>query len=492
MKIAFVYVDPSYQVMAPFHLGIASLIAYLRQGGHECQFFHLMGDVAEGEYIDFLKENRPDVVAFSITTNIFPYISPMASLTKRHSEAFTICGGIHATLMPEEVIAIDGIDALCIGEGEETLLELCDNLSAGKEISGIANLWVKRDGKIHRNPLRPLVEDLDSLPFLDREVFPYMNCFDLGFMRRGVFMASRGCPYNCAYCCSSAVKQLYGGDKYVRFRSVEHVIEEVEMVTRNFPDIEYQVFHDDLLPMRKEWFEDFTREYRKRVKLSFEMNCHPSLMDREIARLAKEAGCTIIRFGIESGNDHIRRKVLDRHVSNRRIKEAFSFCDEVGIKTLSYNMLGLPFEGRSQILDTIKLNAQVKPEVTHVSIFYPFPGTKAYEMCKREGFLTEKYFDSFYEDTILELKDTSSVQLKALRRRFDFFVRLYSRCYRMPSFISKVLEKIVDLGILAATNRRVLQAPRWFKQPVAKGTQHEFTGPCYTIEEGKVRVWGAE
>ena len=489
MRLAFVYIDPSYQAMGPFHVGIASLIAYLRRGGHECQFFHLMGDVAEEEYIDFLKKNRPDVVAFSIMTNAFPHVAPLASLTKRHSEALTICGGVHATLSPEETIALEGIDVVCLGEGEEPLFDLCQGLEEGKDISNIPNLWVKRGETVQRNPLRPLIADLDALPPLDREVFPYKDSFDLKFMKRGVFMASRGCPYNCNYCCNHAMKQLYGGDKYIRFRSVQNLVDEVEMVARSFPDMEYTVFHDDLLPMKKEWFADFTSEYRSRIKLPFEMNCHPNLMDREIAQMAKSAGCSLIRFGLESGNDHIRRKVLDRQVSTKRIIDAFACCDEAGIPTLSYNMIGLPYETRPQILDTIKLNGRVRPKVFHVSIFYPYAGTKAYEICKREGFLTDKHIDTYYEDSVLQQESVSPEQLRALRRRFQFFVRLYSRRYKLPGFLGKIAEKIIDIGILVATSRRLLRASGGGAE---QGGESNGAGTCYTIEGGQVRVWGED
>ncbi len=489
MKVAFAYIDPAYRTIGPFHVGIASLIAYLRHGGHECQFFHLMGDVAEEEFVAFLKKSRPDVVAFSVVTNVFPHVAPLASLTKRHSEALTICGGVHATLCPDEVLALDGIDMVCIGEGEGALFNLCQALEEGKDFSNIPNLWVKQDRKVHKNPLRPLIEELDALPFPDREVFPFEDSFDLKFMKRGVFMASRGCPYNCNYCCSPAMKQLYGGNRYIRFRSVTSLIEEVEMVVRNFPQIEYNVFHDDLLPMKKERFADFTREYRRRIKLPFEMNCHPNLMDREIAQMAKEAGCALIRFGIESGNEHIRRNVLDRQVSTKRIIDAFACCDEAGIKTLSYNMIGLPFETRGQILDTIKLNARVRPKVAHVSIFYPYPGTKAYYMCEREGFLTDKHIDTYYEDSVLQQESVSAEQLRALRRRFEFFIRLYSRCYRLPGFLGKIAEKIIDIGILAATSRRVLRALG--RGPGQRG-ENNGAGPCYTLGEGEVKVWGVE
>ena len=487
MKVAFVYIDPSYRVMGPFHVGIASLIAYLRRAGYDCEFFHLLGDTDEADYIDFLERSKPDVVAFSVMTNISPHLPPIARLTKRHSRALTVCGGVHPTLSPEEVISVDGIDALCIGEGEEALLALCENLSSGKDISGIANLWVKEGEKVHRNPMRPLICDLDTLPFMDREVFPYEESFDLGFMRRGVFMASRGCPYNCAYCCNHAIKQLYGGKRYIRFRSVDNLIEEVETVVRNFPQMDYVVFHDDLLPMKKDWFEEFATEYRRRVEKPFEMNCHPNLMDRDVALMARSAGCRLVRFGIESGNDHIRREVLDRHTRKERIIEAFSVCNEIGIETLSYNMIGLPFEGRSQILDTIKLNARVRPAVMHVSIFYPFPKTKAYAICEREGFLTDRHFDSFFESTILKQDGITPEQIQFLHRHFDPLVKLYSRCYSLPKVLGKIGEKLVDSMVLAVTSRPLLRAVSWVAR--WRGGERQDSGPCYTIEHGEVRMW---
>ena len=488
MKIAFVYIDPSYRVMGPFHLGIASLIAYLRRGGHECQFFHFLGDATEGEYVEFLARSRPDVVAFSVVSNTFPHLAPLAGLAKTHSSALTVCGGIHPTLSPDETVALADIDVVCVGEGEDALLELCNALDAGKDASDIGNLWVKRDGEVKRNPVRPAAADLDALPFPDREVFPYEKSFDVGFMKRSVFMATRGCPYNCNYCCNHALKRLYGNG-YVRRRSVENLMEEVEKVTRDFPQVEYNVLHDDLLPLDREWFEEFTREYSRRVKLPFEMNCQPNIMTRDVARLAREAGCTLMRFGVESGNEQMRREVLDRHVSTKRILDAFSFCDEVGIETLSYNMIGLPFEDRSQLLDTIKLNGKVTPAVTLVSIFYPYRGTKLFDVCEREGLLSDKHTDSYYEDTVLEQKTISAEEVRAFRRLFERLVRLYSRCYRLPRVAAGVVEKALDLWVFSLTNRHVARV--WEKTPWLRRKRVD-TGPCYTLEHGKVRVWGQE
>ena len=490
MKVAFIYIDPSYKAMGPFHIGIAALIARLRQGGHQCLFFHLLGDVAEAEYAAFLRENKPEVVAFSVTTNALPHLAPLATVARQNSNATIICGGVHPTLCPDDVIAIKGIDAVCRGEGEEALLELCHRLQGGKDISDIPSLWVKgvEKGEIYKNPLRPLCQDLDTLPFPDRQVFPYANSFDLKFMKRGVFMASRGCPYNCSYCCSPTMKQLYGGKKYIRFRSVDNLLEEVETVVRGFPQIEYNVFHDDLLPMKKDWFHDFTREYARRIGLPFEMNCHPSLMDDDIARMAKAAGCALIRFGIESGNERLRRKVLNRHVSNGRIIAAFQCCDRAGIQTLSYNMVGVPFEARKHVLDTIKLNARVKPVVVHVSTFYPYPGTKAYEICQREGLLSHRYTDSFYEDSVLEQKSISSQQLRSLRERFQLLVRLYSRCDTMPKPIGWILSKALDLAVMTHAEGRLLRRLYGARgRDTAKDAD-----PVYVLKNGRVKVWGKD
>ncbi len=489
MKVAFAYIDPSYEQMGPFHVGIASLIACLRQGGHDCCFIHLTGDVPDEQFAAFVEGECPGVVAFSLTTNAFPHAARLAKLARERSGALNVCGGVHATLCPEEVIAIRDIDAVCIGEGEGALLDLCNALDAGGDISNIPNLWVKglEKGELYRNDLRPLIEDLDSLPFPDRSVFPFERSFDLGFMKRGVFMASRGCPYNCTYCCSPAVKRLYGGRKYIRFRSPANLIEEVERVTRDFPQAEYHVFHDDLLPMDKGWFADFTRLYSQRVKLPFEMNCHPGLMDRDIARMAREAGCSLIRFGIESGNEHIRRKVLERHIGDKGIIDAFACCDEAGIQTLSYNMIGLPYETRGQMLDTVRLNARVRPAVAHVSVFYPYPGTKAYDVCRDRGWLTDRHTDSYYEDSVLSQPSASPGQIRALRRRFDGLVRLYAGCGRMPPPLATICRRLLDLGLALRLDGLLARMARVPQRGGEKGAD-----AFYTIEGGAVKVWGAD
>jgi len=176
---------------------------------------------------------------------------------------------------------------------------------------------------------------------------------------------------------------------------------------------------------------------------------------------------------------------------NQRICDAFRCCDDVDIKTLSYNMVGLPHETRKQILDTIKMNAAVKPRVIHVSIFYPYPGTRAFERCRQEGLLTDKYIDSYYEDSVLEQPCISTDQVRAMKDRFEPLVRAYASCRDVPVPLDKLGEKLIDLGVLTATARGVLRLTK--KLPRRKAADDRLSGgTCYAVHGGEVRVWNGK
>jgi radical SAM superfamily enzyme YgiQ (UPF0313 family) len=218
------------------------------------------------------------------------------------------------------------------------------------------------------------------------------------------------------------------------------------------------------------------------------MNCHPNLMDKDIALMAKSAGCAMIRFGLESGNERFRREILDRNMTNQRMMDAFRCCDEADIQTLSYNMVGMPHETRSYILDTIKLNAKVKPKAMHVSVFYPYPGTKAYEMCRKDGLLTDKYSASIYEDSVLAQSSITPEQVQALKNRFEPLVHAYSLCRNVPVPFDKLGEKLIDLEVMATTDQRVLRMKNKLSRKKAPG-ERVSGGTCYAVHDGKVQVW---
>jgi radical SAM superfamily enzyme YgiQ (UPF0313 family) len=361
---------------------------------------------------------------------------------------------VHPTLNTEEVIATPGIDYLCVGEGEEAFLELCTKLEEGRDPTQVANIWANRDGKVYRNAPRPMIENLDSIPFPDREIFDYPRLYHQQEGEAEV-ITSRGCPYQCTYCCNLALrKATSGGGAYVRFRSVDNVIAEIQEIVQRYPFVRLLQFDDDLPFVKLDWTREFSEKYRRSVNLPFRFNARPNLVSRRQLELLKEANCCEVKIGLESGNEEIMNRVLNRNLTVKHIKDAFAICRDLGIRTFSLNMVGLPHETPRTILDTIKLNAQVRSDICQVSIFHPYRGTPLYDLCRDEGFLTEKKIPDFFSDTVLEMISVSPNQILFYRRYFRFLVFLYQVLYKLPGAVGKPLLRLIDAVLASKRNVR--------------------------------------
>lgn len=455
MKVTFVYPELSHYPnwKGSFHFGVAWISAVLKEAGHRTSLIHLTRRISEVDFVRTVQRGLPtDLLAFSSTTNEYSYVRQMASWAKRHFDIPTVCGGTHATIAPEDAISARGIDMICLGEGEQTLLELCEHLERGEDIANIRSLWIKRDGTVIKNSVRPLIEELDRLPFPDREVF-HCNTLEEMEERRLTVLASRGCPYNCTYCCNRAIRQQYPNPKrYFRFRSVENVVAEIEAALDRYPAIERVIFHDDILTVDKEWFATFSTEYRRRIGLPFACNSRANLMDDTMARQLREAGCVRVNMGIESGNDYIRTEILNRKMSCEQIVRAFAVCKRHGMRTYSFNMVGLPLEGMPAMLDTIKLNAQISPAEIQTSIFYPYPRTELYRLCLERGLLRgQETLDNYFEDTILRLDTIGRKQILFVRAYFPQLVRLYSWLQRLPKWMREPAIQAADKVLSSPT-----------------------------------------
>ena len=211
MRITFVYPDlatdePTYT--GYFHQGIASLSAILKKAGQQTSLIQFTKEITEGEFQEKIKALNPDLIGFSSTAHVFPFVRKYAAAVKKIKNIPIVCGGVHPTICPEEVIADENIDIICRGEGDLAMVELCLRMENGQPIENIKNLWVKKEGNIFENELRPLIADIDELPFPDRDIFNYAG-LNLEKMGTGTFMFSRGCPYQCAFCCESNLRKLY-------------------------------------------------------------------------------------------------------------------------------------------------------------------------------------------------------------------------------------------------------------------------------------------
>ncbi len=460
MKILFIY--PDILLHRPdwtgyYYTGVALLSAVLKKHDYETSLFHIIQPVRKVDFMNRVEKEGPDIIAFSSTSPMFPLVREYASwLAEANVKVPTLCGGIHPTIAPEETIETVGIDIICRGEGEAALEELCTKIGKKEDVSSIANLWIKKDGEIIKNPLRPIIEDLDILPFPDHSIFSYPTLFHAR-EGGGMFMASRGCPYNCTYCCNHLLRKIYAShNSSVRFRSVDSLIKEIKQVIEHYPFIKKLYFDDDILFLNRQWSEEFAEKYSREIHLPFVCNARVNVTDEAVVKLLKKAGCAHVKFGIESGNEEISNKVLNRNLTNEGIKRAFSLCKNAGLITESFNMVGIPYDTPLTILDTIKLNATIGVNKMQVSIYQPYLGTRLADLCREKKYMKFKDLKSDWCSPILKLDSISSSHVLMFRDYFKVLVRYYQLLQSLPPRISKWFIKLSDLILSSPRVAKVL------------------------------------
>jgi radical SAM superfamily enzyme YgiQ (UPF0313 family) len=445
--------------------GVASIAAAAKAAGHDFELIHLTRPLPPGKFAARLAASRPDVVGFSCMTHTFPYLkSYVQSVSSVVPRIPVVVGGVHAMLDPEGVLAVEGIDAVCLGEGETTMVSLLNRVQRTRGIQDLQGLWVREGPRIHRNPVAPLVENLDSLPIPDRGVFEFSK---LVSTREGVLyvFASRGCPYRCRFCCNEAIRARYPNrGRYVRHKSVPRLCQEIEAAVDLFPgELRGIYFQDEILGLDKAWLAEFTAQYRRRFGIPFNCNLRADLVTAELAQRLHAAGCRSVSIGLESGSERIRGAVLGKKISDRQYREAFDLLARAGLKINTFSMLGLPGETCETALDTIRMNAAPQINKSMVSIFFPYPGTPLRDECLADGILTERIPDTYQETTALHQTTISRVQVEFLHDFFGALValsrrRLGDRVLRtvLASFVRRGGASLRLLSLLTRALRRVL------------------------------------
>ena len=372
-----------------------------------------------------LKSFAPDLIGITSTTDQFPLAKKLVVSLSRSARVPIILGGIHATVRPEECVAMPGVTAVCIGEGEGAIQDIVECLENGGSLHTIPNLWVRRpDGSVAKNEVRPLIEDLDTLPFPDRDLFEYRSIL-CGQAEGFEVMASRGCPFYCSFCMNHKLKELYRGKgEFVRFRSAKNVTEEISSQIHRFPEATYVTFHDDTFNSNKEYLRELCERYARTVRLPFRCNVRADLVDEETISLLKMANCDVMWIGVEAGSDYIRNQVLRKGVSRDQLLRAFQLARNAGIKTRAFNMIGSPGETREDIVETIHLNQILSPEELPVpTIFRPYPGTLLYEYCAERGWISSRATQGYGDSSILKQPSVSARKLDYLQEVFPYAAR---------------------------------------------------------------------
>lgn len=384
-----------------------------------------------------VQQSKPDIVAFSSMTGPHQWDLWTASQIKKHFNLLTIFGGPHPTFFPE-MINHPVVDIVCRGEGEQATLELLNCLDKNQPFSHIQNLWFKKDGSVQKNQVRPLIEDLDQIPFVDRELYyqeaPLLK--DLPFKR---FMTGRGCLYNCTYCFNHALRKLYlGKGKYIRKRSVENVLNEIKQVKEKYK-LKVVRFSDDTFILDINWLEEFSQRYKKEIGLPFSALGRPNEINERVVKALKEAGCFYLYFGIESGNQKIRNQVLKRNVSDEQIFQAAGLCKKYGLKFGTYNMIGMPGETLDQAFETIKINNLIKADASTCNVLEPYPGTEIAAYAQELGVLDKNFnVDNF--DPAGAHSPLKQPQIKEIENLQKFFYLACKYPWTIP-----IIKKLIKL-----------------------------------------------
>ncbi|MDP2688746.1 MAG: radical SAM protein, partial [Deltaproteobacteria bacterium] len=346
-RVAFV------QNIAFEYLGVMFLSAMLKKHGHVVEMF-IPGD--EDRACREIEAFRPDIIGFPCTTGAHIWALKFAARVKERTGALTVFGGAHATYFPA-LIDEPPVDVICRSEGEYALLEIADKHDRGEDFSGTLNCWAKKDGQVVRNGQRPLVEDLDELPFPDREL--YSKKYPFLDRSQKAFIGGRGCPFDCTFCFNHALIKLYQGKgKAVRYRSVANLIAEIKEVKRRYK-LRTVYMQDDTFILNKKWFAEFVRVYPKEVGLPFVCLIRADLADEETIRGLAEAGCKNVFFGVETGGEDLRNSLLKKKVTDDEIKKVAGLLKKYRIRFRTYNILGLPGETFDDALRTVEINAEI-------------------------------------------------------------------------------------------------------------------------------------
>jgi radical SAM superfamily enzyme YgiQ (UPF0313 family) len=473
MKVLFVYPDflatrkrvgsQQFEITKGgwYSEGLASISAVLREKGRQTELLHLTEPIGKEEFIKRVVESNPDVVAFTVRTSAFAYVRDYLRWVKElDQDLLTVLGGVHATIAPLDCIEEEGADIVCVGEGEGPMVDLCASLEKGEKVDKIANLVTKGKKGVVANPPRPLIASLDELPLPDFELFDVSRLI-APQTKTAVVIVSRGCPYNCGYCCNHKIRGVYPDpEHYTRFRSPQNTITYLKKLRALYPWIAYIRFIDNILGIEKAWLEEFSRLYKEEIDLPFSCDHRADLATDEVLDLLKRAGCDFIYFGVETGNEKLRREVLSRHMTNEQIKRAFARSHSLGIRTLAFNIVGLPFENPEKALETVKLNAEINPHRMVPNIFTPYPYTKMYEISLKEGFIPGPILD-YRDEVFLEQPDFPKEKVAFFAYFFRSLVRLYQKTRTRP-FFWKLLDRVVLFSYLPhKLLTRVMKS--WFK-----------------------------
>ena len=372
MKVMFIVNDLG--VNEPF--GPMILSAVLKQKGHET----VLGVLKKEDVMQKIFSWQPDMLAFSMMSVDMENMKKFNDKLRKKIEIFSILGGPHATLNRSCIDAPD-IDAICVGEGEEAIVDVVERLERGESLEGTPNIMTSSDAPLK---LRSLIKDVDSILFMDRElVYSYPEMARFGI--KGIW-TSRGCIFPCPYCFNNRLNILFQKKgRIVRRRSVSSIIQETQELAANHRVAFIRIQDDVFVHKTNNWLKEFSERWSSEIGIPFYCLLRAELITEKMAYYLNKAGCFSICMSIEAADDDVRNRMLRRKRTKSEIEKAFRIFKKFGINVYANTMLALPFTNLDHDIASMDFAIKVQPEMPNFSIFMPYPGTDLGDYCRKVG-----------------------------------------------------------------------------------------------------------
>ncbi|MFC2007799.1 B12-binding domain-containing radical SAM protein [Chloroflexota bacterium] len=414
-------------------MGLCYVAAALEQAGHRVNLIDADAEgLSQDGIIQRIKEEPFDVVGVTATTPVYSSAKQIIESVKEYNkEILTILGGAHLTVLPAAVMEDCPVDIGVIREGEETVVALLNAVEKGLSLRDVKGIIYREGEIVITNEPRPWLENLDSLPFPARHLLKEKYIWSVpgeGLLPVTTMLTQRGCPFDCVFCSAGIVS-----GRKVRYRSVNNVVDEIEQIVAQF-GIRYFFLADDTLTLDKKHISELCTEIKKRdLKVGWDGTTRANIISKELLSEMKSAGLKRISFGIESGSQRILNAV-NKGTTLEELKQAYQWCNELGLETRGSVMVGNPFETKETIKQTSDFIRSLKCYQVYINIAMPYPGSELYEMAKNGvgglKLLTDdwreyrRYGNSVMEMNGLTVKDLISAQRK-----------MYLRFYLRPRII---------------------------------------------------------
>ncbi len=436
MKITLVNppYPPSVHSHPPFiPLGIAYLGAVAEQAGHEVTVIDCQAEKLTYEtFRSRISQTPSDVVGVTATTLLYKSAMHLVNIAKEvQPQAVTMLGGSHGTFWDENALnEYPSLDMVVRREGEQTFVEFLSKLQSKTSFNNVLGITFRgKDGKIVKTPDRPYIENLDSLPFPAHHLLPLESLKRMGKILFPL-ISSRGCVYWCDFC--STVRMFGRG---YRMRSPKNVVDEMQLVHDKY-GVEQVTFYDDAFTVDRERVVKICEElHARKLDLTWDCGTRVDMVDRELLKLMRGAGCFAVWLGVESGSEAILGK-MNKRIKLDQTRLAYKLAHDVGLMTIANVVLGFPGETEQTARETINFVKELNPDDIGFYVATPYPGTPMYDEVIANGWLRVTDFDKY--DTAGPTFETPSLSMEKLA---EIRYKAYQQFYLRPSYVFKMMRR---------------------------------------------------